>query len=89
MCVALVLYSHSQIALSPDKYKIIMSRFVFVRCCFSTYHVDGLVGELDVQAVDISVGVDGNGLDTHLLGGPDDTASNLSSVCNQDLVKGL
>lgn len=42
-----------------------------------------------MQAVDISVGVNGNGLDTHLLGGPDDTASNLSSVCNQDLVKGL
>lgn len=58
-------------------------------CFFSTYHVDCLVGELDVQAVDISVGVDGDGLDAHLLGGPDDTAGNLSSVGNQDLVKGL
>ena len=54
-----------------------------------TYHVDGLVSELDVQTVDISIRMNSDGLDSHLLGSPDHTASNLSSVGDQDLVKGL
>jgi len=53
------------------------------------YHIDSLVGELDVQAVDIGIRVNGDRLDAHLLCGPDHTASNLSSVGDQDLVKGL
>lgn len=54
-----------------------------------TYHVDSLVSKLDVQAVDIGIRVNGNSLDSHLLCSPDHTASDLSSVGDQDLVKGL
>lgn len=54
-----------------------------------TYHIDSLVCELNVQTVDIGIRVNGDGLDTHLLGGSYDAACDLSSVGDQDLVKGL
>lgn len=48
-----------------------------------------LVSFLHEHGVHVGVGVDCDGLDAHLLAGADDTARDLTSVCDQDLVEGL
>ena len=49
--------------------------------------VDRLIGHLDVQRLRISVGIDGDGFDAHLLGGLDNAAGNLAAVGDQDLIE--
>ena len=48
---------------------------------------DGLVGKLDVQAVPVRLAVDGDGADAHLLARADDTQGDLTTVCDQNLMK--
>ena len=45
---------------------------------------NGLVRELDMEAVDIGLGVDGYGLDTQFLTSPDDAKCDLASIGDQD-----
>mmetsp|Transcript_41879 Transcript_41879/g.72734 ORF Transcript_41879/g.72734 Transcript_41879/m.72734 type:complete len:797 (+) Transcript_41879:128-2518(+) len=49
----------------------------------------GLVGHLHMHTRSISIRVNSHSLDTKLLGGTNNTASNLSSVGNQNLIEGL
>ena len=49
--------------------------------------VDGLVGHLDVHRVTIGVGIDRDGLDTHLARRLDDAAGDLATVGDQDLLE--
>lgn len=48
-----------------------------------------LVGHLDVQAVLVGIGVDGDGADTELARSADNTARDLSTVRDQDLLEAL
>lgn len=48
-----------------------------------------LVGHLDVQAVLVGIGVDGDSADTELTRSADDTAGNLTTVRDQDLLEAL
>ena len=54
-----------------------------------THDADGLIGLPHVQGSCIGVGVDGNGLDTHLLRRADDPTGNLASIRDEDLWDGL
>ena len=47
----------------------------------------GLVGHLDMQRVTVGVGIDSDGLNTHLLGGLDDAAGDLAPVGDQDFLE--
>ena len=45
---------------------------------------NSLVRELDMEAVDIGLGVDGYGLDTQFLTSPDDAKCDLAAIGDQD-----
>ncbi|GAA6195567.1 hypothetical protein NBRC116598_10110 [Pseudophaeobacter arcticus] len=46
-----------------------------------------LIGHLHMQGLLIRIRIDGNGFDTHLAGGLDNTAGDLAPVRDQDLFK--
>jgi len=47
----------------------------------------GFVGQPDMAGVGIGLGIDSNSADAHAARGLDDTASDLASICDQDLVE--
>jgi hypothetical protein len=53
----------------------------------SKYHTNGFISKLDVYRIGICFRVNGNGLDAQLSSGSHNSAGDLSSVCNQDLIK--
>ena len=50
-------------------------------------NADGLVGKADVEAVAVSLTVDGDGADAHLAAGGDDAQGDLTTVCDHNLTK--
>ena len=48
---------------------------------------DGLVGQLDVEALQVGLGVDGEGFDAHLAAGAHDAQGDLAAVGDEDFVK--
>lgn len=54
---------------------------------FGRADADGLVGEADVQAVTIGLGVYGDGLDAEIFGCTYDAQCNLATIGNQNLLE--
>ena len=49
--------------------------------------MDSLIGHLHMQGHPISIGIDGNGLNSHFPGRLDNPACDFATVCDQDFVK--
>src|SRR5215217_940602 len=47
----------------------------------------GFIGETDMKRISIDVAVNGDSLNAHLLAGPNDAASDLAAVSDQDLLE--
>ena len=49
--------------------------------------MDSLIGHLHMQGIAVSIGINGNGFDAHLLSRLDYPACYLTAICDQDFVK--
>ncbi len=48
---------------------------------------DGLIRQLDVEGIDVRLGIDGQRLDPEFLAGADDAQRDLAAIGDEDLVK--